>query len=60
MNKLVKCFNNVVSSFCEHGVSINLESTLKVQITPALTAAFNAELKEQESFLNFHLDIGTK
>ena len=59
MNRLVKCFNNVVLSSREHMPSINLEHAPKVQIAPAKTAVFNAELEEQESFLNFHLDVGT-
>ena len=60
MNKLVQQFNNIASSFREHVVTINLESMPEVLITAEQTTAFNEELGEQDSFLNFHLDIGTR
>ena len=59
MNKLAQRLNNVVSSFRKHLENTNLESAEEAPFTAEQINAYNNEIEEQESFLDFHVGIGT-
>ena len=48
-----------MSAFRQQVVNTNLNSMEEVLLTPEQTAAFDEELADQESFLNFHTGVGT-
>ena len=57
MNKAATRVSKVLMSLKEHVANANKESTHEAQLSPEKTAAYNAELAEQEIFLKFHQDI---